>query len=122
MYRIMACTYMKTHARAHTHTLAGARSYMHTQRDLSAADTFNIEARPSLHSVFTCKCSTTICGPSRLLCPCSRLGLGNRAASQMGTTSDGLQWLWSQTLRREEKREGRGCLPGSHRNSRDSHI
>lgn len=78
---------------------------------------------PGLHSVFTCKWSTTICGPSRLLCPSSRLGPGMRAASQMG----GPHQMGSNAYgakRREErkKREGRGCLPGSHRNSRDSHI
>lgn len=54
MYWIMPCTYMKTQTctcmLTHNHIRLPAcmhtRSYMHTQGDLSAADTFNIEPRP----------------------------------------------------------------------------
>lgn len=119
MYWIMPCTYMETHGRAHTpahthcHICVRARVCTHahicTHRGTSVQRTPSIlNPDPGLVSVFTCKWSTTICGPSRLLCPSSRLGLGKRAASQMGVggvweggTSDGLPWLWSQTLGRE---------------------
>ena len=90
----MPCTYMKTHwracARAHTqsYTLAGGvctHAHICTHRGTSVQRTPSIlNPDPGLVSVFTCKWSTTICGPSRLLCPSSRLGLGKRAASQMG--------------------------------------
>lgn len=91
MYWIMPCTYMETHTHAHTqsYTRAGActRTHAHicTHRGTSVQRTPSIlNPDPGLVSVFTCKWSTTICGPFRLLCPSSRLGLGKRAASQMG--------------------------------------
>lgn len=114
----MPCTYMKTHrrARACSHTIIYAcrrvctHAHICTHRGTSVQRTPSIlNPDPGLVSVFTCKWSTTICGPFRLLCPSSRLGLGKWAASQMGgTTSDGLPWLWSQTLQRE--REEAACL------------
>lgn len=120
MYWIMPCTYMKTHrhARAWSHTIiytcrrVCTHAHICTHRGTSVQRTPSIlNPDPGLLSVFTCKWSTTICGPFRLLCPSSRLGLGKRAASQMGgTTSDGLPWLWSQTLQREG-REGGKRLP-----------
>ncbi len=93
MYWIMPCTYMKTHRRAracsHTiiYTCRGVCTHAHicTHRGTSVQRTPSIlNPDPGLVSVFTCKWSTTICGPFRLLCPSSRLGLGKRAASQMG--------------------------------------
>lgn len=93
MYWIMPCTYMETHkrarARSHTSVYACPRVCTHahicTHRGTSVQRTPSIlNPDPGLVSVFTCKWSTTICGPSRLLCPSSRLGLGKRAASQMG--------------------------------------
>lgn len=130
----MPCTYMENtqtcmHMLTHNHIRSPVHAHICTHRGTSVQRTPSIlNPDPGLHAVFTWKCSTTICGPSRLLCTSSRLGLGKRAASQMGrrrgrTTSDGLPCLRSQTLRREGKR-GReeAALPGSHRNSRDSHI
>lgn len=71
----------------HTHTEMRVCTHAHicTHRGTSVQRTPSIlNPDPGLVSVFTCKWSTTICGPFRLLCPSSRLGLGKRAASQMG--------------------------------------
>lgn len=91
MYWIMPCTYMKTHKRACSHTIIYTRrrvcahAHICTHRGTSVQRTPSIlNPDPGPVSVFTCKWSTTICGPVRLLCPYSRLGLGKRAASQMG--------------------------------------
>ena len=93
MYWIMPCTYMNTHTHAHacSHTIIYSRlrvcthAHICTHRGTPVQRTPSIlNPDPGLVSVFTCKWSTTICGPSRLLRPCSRLGLGKRAASQMG--------------------------------------
>lgn len=130
MYWILPCTYMQEHtgsARACSHTTVYARrrvctrTHICTHRGTSVQRTPSIlNPDPGLLSVFTCKWSTTICGPSRLLRPSSRLGPGMRAASQMGvcgegrggTTSDGLPWLWSQALGKRGKRgrEEAACL------------
>lgn len=127
MYWILPCTYMQEHtgsARACSHTTVYARrrvctrAHICTHRGTSVQRTPSIlNPDPGLLSVFTCKWSTTICGPSRLLRPSSRLGPGMRAASQMGvcgggTTSDGLPWSWSQALGKRGKRgrEEAACL------------
>lgn len=105
-----ACMHMLTHNHIHL----PVHAHICTHRGTSVQRTPSIlNPDPGLHSVFTWKWSTTICGPSRLLCTSSRLGLGKRTASQMGgTTSDGLPCLWSQTLWREGKRgrEEAACL------------
>lgn len=99
MYWILPCTYMQEHtgsARACSHTTVYARrrvctrAHICTHRGTSVQRTPSIlNPDPGLLSVFTCKWSTTICGPSRLLRPSSRLGPGMRAASQMGVCGGG---------------------------------
>lgn len=128
----MPCTYMKTHwhARAWSHTIiytcrrVCTHAHICTHRGTSVQRTPSIlNPDPGLLSVFTCKWSTTICGPFRLLCPSSRLGPGKRAASQMGGPHQmGSRGYGAKRSKEKEEREGRGCLPGSHWNSRDSHI
>lgn len=128
----MPCTYMKTHrhARARSHTIiytcrrVCTHAHICTHRGTSVQRTPSIlNPDPGLLSVFTCKWSTTICGPFRLLCPSSRLGLGKRAGSQMGGPHQmGSRGYGAKRSKEREEREGRGCLPGSHWNSRDSHI
>lgn len=112
------------HMLTHNHIRLPVHAHICTHRGTSVQRTPSIlNPDPGLHSVFTCKWSTTICGPSRLLCPSSRLGLGKRAASQMGGPHQmGSHGYGAKRCEERKKREGRGCLPGSHRNSRDSHI
>lgn len=79
---------MHTHAHTQSYTLERCvctHAHICTHRGTSVQRTPSIlNPDPGLVSVFTCKWSTTICGPFRPLCPSSRLGLGKRAASQMG--------------------------------------
>lgn len=96
------------HVLTHNHIGLPVHAQICTHRGTSVQRTPSIlKPDPGLHSVFTCKWSTTICGPSRRLCPSSRLGLGKSCSSDGGTTSDGLQWRRSQTLRREEMEGGK---------------
>lgn len=81
-----ACKHMLTH----NHIRLSVQAHICTHRGTSVQRTPSIlNPDPGLLSVFTCKWSTTICGPFCLLCPSSRLGLGKRAASQMG---DHIRW------------------------------
>lgn len=76
---------MHAHTQSYTLVSVHAQAHICTHRGTSVQRTPSIlNSDPGPVSVFTCKWSTTICGPSRLLGPCSRLGLGKRAASQMG--------------------------------------
>lgn len=125
----MPCTYMKTHTRvcAWSHTIiytcrrVCTCARICTHRGTSVQRTPSIlNPDPGLVSVFTSKWSTTICGPFRLLCPSSRLGLGKREL--LVRWGDHIRWAPVVMEPNASKEEGRGCLPGSHWNSRDSHI
>lgn len=114
MQWVMPCTCITTH----THICSHAIIYTCRLRCVSAGvgtGGTSVQWTPSilnpdlgLVSVFTCKWSTTICGPSRLLCPSSRLGPGKRAARQMGGPHQ--MGSHGQRAKLQEKGEGRGCL------------
>lgn len=93
---------------------------MHTQRDLSAADAFNIEPRPRPALCIYMKMVYNNLRPlsSALYLQPSGPGEESCLSDGVGGTGDHIRWapmfMEPNAVKRGRKREGRGCLPGSH--------
>lgn len=104
------CTRMLTHK--HIHLRVCTHAHICTHRGTSVQGTPSIlNADPGLVSVFTCKWSTTICGPFVGSVPPAVWAWGRELLVRWG---DRIRWAPMVMEPNAPKGEGRGCLPGSH--------